>query len=65
MLADDGASTLVTVETGLAAQGFVEVSAVDGRLQEGDRVVVDVTGATQDEEPTDEATDEATDEGTG
>lgn len=58
VLADDGTSTLVTVETGLAAEGFVEVSAVDGTLEEGDRVVVGVTGTTQDEDPTDEATDE-------
>lgn len=31
---------IVVVETGLAAGGEVEVKAVDGTLEEGDRVVV-------------------------
>ncbi|MBX9244003.1 hypothetical protein ICW40_04170 [Actinotalea ferrariae] len=54
----DGESTLVTVETGLAADGFVEVTAVDGTLAEGDRVVVGVTGGGADEDAEDEASDE-------
>ncbi|MDT0166869.1 hypothetical protein Q9R32_15045 [Actinotalea sp. AC32] len=44
VLDDDGASSLVTVRTGLAADGFVEVTAVDGELDEGDRVVVGTSG---------------------
>jgi multidrug efflux pump subunit AcrA (membrane-fusion protein) len=48
---------LVTVETGLAAEGFVEVTPVDGTLEEGDQVVVGVQ-ATEDEP--DEETDEDT-----
>jgi hypothetical protein len=31
---------LVAVKTGLAADGYVEVSALDGELAEGDRVVI-------------------------
>jgi len=63
VLGDDGESTLVTVETGLAADGFVEVTATDGTLEEGDRVVVGVTSA---QDPADDPTDEATsDEGAG
>ena len=60
VLTDDGESTLVQVETGLAADGFVEVKATDGTLAEGDRVVVGVTGggAEEETEPTDESTDE-------
>lgn len=55
----DGESTLVTVETGLAADGFVEVTAVDGTLAEGDRVVVGVSGGGgADEDAEDEASDE-------
>ncbi len=57
----DAESVLVTVETGLAADGFVEVTAVDGELAAGDRVVVGVSGGDEeeptDEEPTDEATE--------
>ncbi|WP_255491622.1 MULTISPECIES: hypothetical protein [unclassified Actinotalea] len=53
-------STLVTVQTGLAAAGFVEVTAIDGTLAEGDRVVVGVTAAGQTESP-DEAEDEGSD----
>lgn len=48
VVGEDDETTLVTVETGLAADGYVEVTAVDGTLAEGDRVVVGVTG---DEEP--------------
>jgi hypothetical protein len=39
-LLDGDTSTLVEVTTGLAADGFVEVTAVDGTLEAGDRVVV-------------------------
>ena len=37
---DDGDLETVTVETGLAAQGLVEVAPIDGGLDEGDLVVV-------------------------
>lgn len=37
---EDAATVLVTVETGLAAGGYVEVTPVDGELSEGDLVVV-------------------------
>jgi hypothetical protein len=74
VLTADGTSTLVTVETGLAAGGFVEVTPVDGTLEVGDRVVVGVSAgaddaeADQDEEtkaPADESAEESTDEGSG
>ncbi len=70
---DDGATTprLVTVETGLAAKGYVEVTPIEGSLEIGDQVVVGVAGATDrgassgseddgesEEEPDDEATEE-------
>lgn len=42
VVADDGSSEVVTVRTGLAAAGYVEVSALDGRLEQGDRVSVGV-----------------------
>jgi peptidoglycan hydrolase-like protein with peptidoglycan-binding domain len=35
-----GATERVTVEVGLTSEGLVEISAVDGELAEGDRVVV-------------------------
>ncbi len=38
----DGSTRLVTVEVGLAARGLVEVSPVDGELDQGDLVVVGV-----------------------
>ncbi|MCL3859878.1 hypothetical protein [Actinotalea sp. K2] len=51
VLDGDGVSTLVTVETGLAAGGFVEVTAVDGgKLGVGDRVVVGITRSSGDDE---------------
>ncbi|WP_199424646.1 hypothetical protein [Actinotalea solisilvae] len=66
VLGEGDETTLVTVETGLAADGYVEVTAVDGTLAEGDRVVVGVTG---EEEPADgdEPTQDegAEDEGSG
>jgi hypothetical protein len=45
---DEGAkeTRLVTVKLGLAAQGFVEVTPIDGSLEEGDQVVVSATTAT-------------------
>lgn len=55
----DGATTLVTVTTGLAAGGFVEITPVDGDLEEGDRVVVGViSGGTGTDEESDEPTEE-------
>jgi hypothetical protein len=36
----DGVAELVEVEVGLTAEGYAEVSAVDGTLAEGDQVVV-------------------------
>lgn len=59
VLGEDGESALVTVRTGLAADGFVEVTAVDGELAEGDRVVV---GVSTSDEPSDEESDETGDE---
>ena len=57
----EGVTTLVTVTTGLAAGGFVEITPVDGDLEVGDRVVVGViSGGTDADEPTDE--DSPTDE---
>lgn len=67
VLGDDGESVLVTVETGLAADGFVEVTPLDGDLAAGDRVVIGVNaGADEDAETTDEETtdEEPTDEET-
>lgn len=49
VLDDDGESTLVTVGTGLAAGGFVEVTPVDGTLDVGDRVVVGATAGSGDD----------------
>ena len=55
----EGDTTLVTVTTGLAAGGFVEITPVDGDLEVGDRVVVGViSGGTSDDEDEDEPTDE-------
>lgn len=70
VLGDDGESVLVTVETGLAADGFVEVTPLDGDLAAGDRVVIGVNAGadedaeTTDEEPTTEES-ESTDEESG
>lgn len=57
VMGDDGETTLVDVETGLAAGGFVEVTPLGGaRLDVGDRVVVGQTagappaGAAEDAE---------------
>lgn len=63
---DDGEeeSRLVTVETGLAAGGFVEVTPIDGSLEVGDRVVVGAAEVPEEEEAEepDDSDDEATDE---
>jgi hypothetical protein len=37
---DDGSTRIVKVEVGLSAEGFAEVTPVEGELSEGDRVVV-------------------------
>lgn len=42
---DEGASHLVTVTTGLAAEGYVEIVSSDEPLDEGDLVVVGVAAA--------------------
>lgn len=51
---------LVTVETGLAAEGFVEVTPIDGTLEVGDQVIVG-TDQPADEETADEETEEPED----
>ncbi len=59
---DDGAKQprLVTVKTGLAAGGFVEVTATDGStLAKGDQVVVGVEPTREDAKPTADPTTEA------
>ena len=61
---DEGAdeTRLVTVETGLAAGGFVEVTPVDGSLEVGDQVVVSepTAGAAEGTDGTETPTDEPT-----
>jgi multidrug efflux pump subunit AcrA (membrane-fusion protein) len=61
---DDGAeeSRLVTVDIGLAAGGFVEVTPVDGSLEVGDQVVVSdpTAGAEEGTDGTETSTDEPT-----
>lgn len=54
---DDGTTTLVEVETGLAAGGYVEVTGVDRDLAEGELVVIGKSGGTAGD---DEATAEPT-----
>lgn len=41
---DNGRTSFVPVEPGLSADGFVEVTPIDGRLEAGDLVVVGVNG---------------------
>lgn len=56
-----GTTRFVTVVTGLAADGVVEVKPVDGKLEKGDRVVVgqaDIGPAGSDGEPSAEPSDE-------
>lgn len=62
-----GVTRFVTVVTGLAADGVVEVKPVDGKLAKGDRVVVgqaDIGPAGSDDEPSDDepADEDASDE---
>jgi hypothetical protein len=57
---EDGALRTVTVLPGLAAGGLVEVSAIDGRLEEGDWVVVGREGSTGSSDQTDTTTAEET-----
>ena len=56
---DEGSTEprLVTVETGLAAEGFVEVTPIDGTLEVGDQVIVG-TDRPAEEEPADEDAEE-------
>jgi multidrug efflux pump subunit AcrA (membrane-fusion protein) len=73
---DDGALRTVTVQTGLAAGGLVEVTPMEGELAEGDWVVVgregatsgsgdDVTDATDPGDTTDTTEGETTESTTG
>lgn len=63
VVAEDGSSEVVTVRTGLAAAGYVEVSALDGRLEQGDRVSVGVAaGAPADDADEDTSGDPPEDE---
>ncbi|HYQ76224.1 hypothetical protein [Cellulomonas sp.] len=61
VMADDGTTALVEVETGLAAGGYVEVTGAGGAaLAEGDLVVIGESGGSAG--AGDEATDAADDE---
>ena len=70
---DEGAdeTRLVTVETGLAAGGMVEVTPVDGSLEVGDQVVVGTAEVPQGDQtdgtetPTDEPTATTTEDAQG
>jgi len=62
---DGDVTTLVEVTTGLAAGGFVEVTAAGGELAEGDRVVVGQDGAGGADGETDEGGAGANDGETG
>ncbi|MDH5372889.1 MAG: peptidoglycan-binding protein [Acidimicrobiia bacterium] len=42
---DDGSTAFIVVTIGLDAGGYAEISAVDGEIQEGDRVVVGTESA--------------------
>ncbi len=44
---DDGTVEFVSVTAGLTAQGYVQITAVDGDLAAGDQVVVGLDGATE------------------
>ncbi len=57
--ADDGTTTLVEVETGLAAGGYVEVTGVDRALSEGELVVIGKSGT--EDAASAEATQDASD----
>jgi peptidoglycan hydrolase-like protein with peptidoglycan-binding domain len=56
----DGTLRIVTVETGLAADGLVEISPVDGEIAEGDLVVV---GRADGSRPGDEEAEEDSPDG--
>lgn len=57
---EDGTLRTVTVQPGLAAGGLVEVTPVDGRLEEGDWVVVGREGSTDSSDRTETTTSEET-----
>jgi len=60
----DGTLRTVTVETGLAAGGLVEITPVDGQVAEGDLVVVGrADGSGPGGEEADDTDDEATEDG--
>ncbi|MFI2755130.1 hypothetical protein ACGIF2_17000 [Cellulomonas sp. P22] len=54
--AKDGTSELVTVETGLAAGGYVQITTSSTPLAAGDLVVVGISGPTAEPATTDDAT---------
>ncbi|TKR23523.1 hypothetical protein FA014_10810 [Cellulomonas hominis] len=62
VMADDGSTALVEVETGLAAGGYVEVTAAEGAtLTEGDLVVIGQSGGATDDATTEPDADEDAD----
>jgi hypothetical protein len=62
VVAADGSSELVVVRTGLAAGGYVEVTAIGGRLEQGDRVSVGVAAGARPEVGTDDGDEETSGE---
>lgn len=60
--AAEGGARFVTVETGLASDGDVEVRPLDGELAEGDRVVVGLEGIDDEGIDNEGLDDEGTDE---
>ena len=57
---EDGTLRTVTVQPGLAAGGLVEVTPIDGRLEEGDWVVVGREGSTRSSGQAEDTTPEET-----
>lgn len=57
---EDGTLRTVTVQPGLAAGGLVEVTPIDGQLEEGDWVVVGREGSTDSPDRTETTTSEET-----
>lgn len=57
---EDGTLRTVTVQPGLAAGGLVEVTPIDGQLEEGDWVVVGREGSTDSSDRTETTTSEET-----
>jgi peptidoglycan hydrolase-like protein with peptidoglycan-binding domain len=57
---EDGSLRTVAVEPGLAAGGLVEVTPIDGELEEGDWVVVGREGSTRPSDDTDTTESEET-----